>query len=123
MHTRPIFAAWTGREFVFASNAGAAKTPHLDADGSASLAIDLSSVHLVVEGHAARVVSGAGLAAASTAFREVYDWPTTVAGDELDAPYGAPTSGGPPYRVYALTPVRAFAFPTADQVHPTRFRW
>ncbi|MFC3966126.1 hypothetical protein [Nocardia jiangsuensis] len=86
VHPRPVFAAWTGSVFVFASNAGAATTAHLDADGSASLGIDLSTLRLVVEGHAARIVTATGLADASTVFREVYDWPTTVAGAPLRRP-------------------------------------
>ena len=58
---------------------------------------------------------------AVAAFADVYGWPTTVAGDVIDAPYAAPSSGGPPFRVYELTPIRAHAFPTADQFEPTRF--
>ncbi|GAC66796.1 hypothetical protein [Gordonia soli] len=123
VHTRPVFAAWTGDAFVFASNGSTAKSAHLDADGRGSLAIDLSSVHLVVEGRADRLVTPAGLENASAALLEVYGWPTTVIGDVVDAPYGAPTSGGPPYRLYRFTPARAFAFPTADQFEPTRFRF
>jgi hypothetical protein len=53
----------------------------------------------------------------------VFDRPTEVAGDLLEAPYAAPTSGGPPFEVYEIRPMRAFAFPTADQVEPTRWEW
>ena len=63
----------------------------------------------------------ADLARASGALFDVSEWPTTVVGDELDAPYAAPTSGGPPFRVYEVMPARAFAFPTNDQFEPTRF--
>ncbi len=123
VHTRPVLAAWTGASFVFASKSSAAKTAHLEVDGRASLAVELSHVHVVVEGVAERLTDAADLARASTAMLEVYDWPTTVVGDELDAPYAAPTAGGPPFRVYELTPMRAYAFPTADEVAPTRFTW
>ena len=92
-----------------------------DADGHCSLAIDLGRAHVVVEGTAARLTGTANLARASSALFDVYEWPTTVVGDELDAPYAAPTSGGPPFRVYEVTPARAFAFPTNDQFEPTRF--
>lgn len=121
VHVRPLFAAWTGATFVLASKASAAKTRHLDTDGRCSLAIDLSSAQLVVEGTAARLTAAPDLSRASRAMLEVYDWPTTVVGDELDAPYAAPTSGGPPFRVYEVTPARTFAFPTNDQFEPTRF--
>ncbi len=61
---------------------------------------------------------------ASAAFAEGYGWPTVVAGGQLDAPFGAPTSGGPPYDVYALAPYQAFAFPTEEHtLLPTRWRF
>lgn len=121
VHVRPIFAAWTGTSFVFASNPGAAKSRHLEADGSCSLAIDLGRAHLVVEGTAAKVTGPDDLARASRTLHDVYGWPTTVVGDQLDAPYAAPSSGGPPFDAYEVTPGRAFAFPTDDQFDPTRF--
>jgi hypothetical protein len=121
VHTRPVFAAWTGTSFVVASKTTAVKTRHLDSGDPCSLALDLSSTHLVVEAHPVRLTAQHDLKRASAAFLDVYDWPTTIAGDELDAPYSAPTSGGPPFRVYELAPTRAFAFPTADQFEPTRF--
>lgn len=52
---------------------------------------------------------------------DVYGWPTTVVCDELDAAYAAPSSGGPPFSAYEVTPRRAYAFPTNDQFDPTRF--
>ena len=121
VHVRPIFAAWTGTSFTFASNPHAAKSRHLDADGSCSLAIDLGVAHLVVEGRAARLTGEAALTRASTAMREVYGWTTTVVGDRLDAEVAAPSSGGPPFDAYEVTPAKAFAFPTDDRFDPTRF--
>jgi predicted DNA-binding protein (MmcQ/YjbR family) len=56
--------------------------------------------------------------AASGAFKASYDWPTVVAGDQLDAEYGAPTSGGPPYNVYEITPAKAFALPPTARPPP-----
>ncbi len=48
----------------------------------------------------------------------------TITEDNMfDAPYGAPTAGPPPYRVYELTPRRVYAFGTSDNlgVRSTRF--
>lgn len=121
VHTRPLFAAWTGSSFVFATKDGAVKTGHLSADGAVSLAIDLGELHLVVAGAAARLTATADLERASRAMSEVYEWPTEVVGEELDAEYAAPTSGGPPFQAWEITPTTVHAFPTADQVEPTRF--
>ena len=97
------------------------KSRRLDEDGRCSLAIDLSQAHLVVEGMAIRLTAEVDLDHTSRTMMDVYDWPTTVVDGELDAPYAAPTSGGPPFRVYEITPQRAFTFPTNDQFEPTRF--
>jgi hypothetical protein len=121
VHVRPLFAAWTGSTFVFASNASSAKSGRLDGDGRCSLAVDLGQAHLVVEGTARHLTDEADLERASEALHDVYGWPTTVRGDHLDAPYAAPTSGGPPFRAYEIKPRRAYAFPTDDQFEPTRF--
>jgi len=121
VHTRPVFAAWHGEALILVTKEGAAKTRHLRSDGDVSLAVDLGAIHLVVEGAAARLTDPAGLERARAAMEDVYSWPTEVVGDELDASYAAPTSGGPPFQAWELVPRRAFAFPTRDQVEPTRF--
>jgi hypothetical protein len=121
VHVRPLVAAWSGATFIIASKVSAAKSRHLDADGRCSLAIDLGRAHLIVEGTAVRLAGTADLTRASTAMLDVHGWPTTVVGDELDAPYAAPTSVGPPFRAYEIMPARAFAFPADGQFDPTRF--
>jgi hypothetical protein len=58
------------------------------------------------------------------AFQAVYEWPTRIQGSQLDADYGAPTSGGAPYEVYEVNPVKAFGFPTdGETITPTRWTW
>lgn len=120
-HVRPVFAAWAGSSFFFVSKGSAAKTGHLERHPDATVSVDLGPLHLVVEGRVARVTDPDRLLLASRTLEDVFGWPTEVAGDELDAAGGAPSSGGPPYRVYELTPVRAYGFPTRDQVEPTRW--
>lgn len=120
-HVRPVFAAWSGSSFFVASKHGAVKSRNLRADGRFSIAVDVGPLHVVVNGHAVRVTDPGRLELASRTMREVFDWPTTVAGEELDAGYAAPTSGGPPFEVYELIPDVAWGFPTRDEVEPTRW--
>ncbi len=122
-HVRPVFAAWTGKSFVFASNPSAKKTACLEREPRVSIAIGLADVHLVIEGEAARLTRASSLDRASRALMDVFGWPTEVIGEQLDASYAAPTSGGPPFYAYEVTPTRAFGFPTADQREPTRWTW
>jgi hypothetical protein len=54
----------------------------------------------------------------------IYEWPTTVAGEKLDAEYGAPTFGGPPFDVYEIAPLKDFALPAdGETTTPTRWRF
>jgi hypothetical protein len=121
-HAVPVFAAWAGDSFFVASKDTAAKSHHLDADGRCVLTHDAGDLHLIVEGSARKATDEAALARASAAFADVYDWATRVSGGKLDADYGAPTSGGPPYDVYEVVPAKAFGFPT-DGVSFTPTRW
>jgi hypothetical protein len=54
---------------------------------------------LSIEGRARRLRDRSELERASAAFERVQGGPMWVTGEELDAYYGAPTSGGPPYSV------------------------
>lgn len=120
-NTRPVFAAWSDGVLFTCSKEGTRKTRNLDGDGRCSVATEVDSAHIVVEGRAVRVTDEATLQRASATFQEVYGWPTRVAGDELDADYGAPTSGGPPYRVYQIVPTSVYAFPADANFLPSRW--
>lgn len=123
-HVVPVFAGWSGSSFFICSKSTARKSRDLDDDDRCVVTTDTGDMHIVVEGRATRVLDRATLERASAVFRDVFDWPTTPAGDELDAPYGAPTSGGPPYRVYEVHPTKAFGFPTdGEATTPTRWRF
>jgi Pyridoxamine 5'-phosphate oxidase len=123
-HAMPVFAVWSESAMFICSKDTARKSRNLDADGRCVVTTDTGDLHLIVEGTARRVRDEATLRRASGAFAATYDWPTVVAGDRLDAEYGAPTSGGPPYNVYEITPTKVFALPTdAETTTPTRWRF
>jgi hypothetical protein len=123
-HAMPCFAAWADRAFYVASNPTKRKSRNLDADPRCVLTHDAGDLHLVVEGEARRVREEGELQRATAAFASVYDWPATVDGEMLDAPYGAPTSGGAPFNVYEIRPIKAFGFPTdGESFTPTRWRF
>lgn len=105
-HVAPVFAAWADAAFFVATKATARKTRDLQGDGRCVVATNIGDAHVVV------------------AFTEVYDCPTTIIGDEIEAPYAAPTSGGSPFLIWELRPVKAFGFPTdGESAAPTRWRF
>jgi Pyridoxamine 5'-phosphate oxidase len=123
-HVMPVFAAWAEPVLFVASKDSARKSRNLDANGRCVITRDTGDLHLIIEGEARRVRDHEGLQRAADAFASRYEWPTTVSGDKLDAEYGAPTSGGPPYNVYEIRPTKAFALPTdGESTTPTRWRF
>ena len=122
-HVMPVFAVWSAGALYLASKDTARKSRNLAAEPRCVLTHDAGDLHLVVEGTARKVTDDAALARASEAFATVYDWPTRVSGGKLDADYGAPTSGGPPYRVYQVVPTKIFALPIDGSFLPTRLRF
>jgi hypothetical protein len=123
-HLMPVFAAWAGRSFFIASKDRARKSRNLEANSRCVISSDTGDLHVIVEGIARHVRDEAGLERAVEAFQAVYGWPTRIQGSQLDADYGAPTSGGPPFEVYEVTPVKAFGFPTdGETTTPTRWTW
>lgn len=124
-HVMPVLAVWTDSALFVSSKESARKSRNLEADGRCVVTTDAGDVHLIVEGKARRARDEATLRRASDAFKAIYGWPTVVAGEKLDAEYGAPTSGGPPYDVYELMPTNAFGLPTVEDESfaPTRWRF
>jgi Pyridoxamine 5'-phosphate oxidase len=123
-HVVPVMAAWSDPVLYVASKPTACKSRNLEVEERCVLSTDAGDLHLVIEGRGRRVRDEAGLARASAAFETIHGWPTEVAGDLLDAEYGAPTSGGPPYAVFEISPTKAFGFPTdGESITPTRWRF
>ena len=123
-HVVPVFVAWDDSVGYVATKATARKTRDLEATGRCVITSDTGAAHVMVEATARRVTGDPGMQRASAAFEAAYNWPTTVIGDEIDAPYAAPTSGGPPLQVWELTPTKAFGFPPdGDSAAPTRWRF
>lgn len=90
-HVMPCFAVWSESAMYVCSKETTRKSRNLAADGRCVLTTDASDLHLIVEGDARRVRDEATLRRVSGAMMSIYEWPTTVARDKLEAEYGAPT--------------------------------
>ena len=123
-HVMPVLAVWGDSAMYVSSKDTARKSRNLANDARCVITTDSGDLHLVVEGLAERITEDDNLRRASEAFKATYDWPTVVSGGQLDADYGAPTSGGPPYGVYEIVPTKVFALPTdGESFTPTRWRF
>jgi hypothetical protein len=121
-HVMPLFGVWNGSGFFITSKETTRKSRNLAAEPRCVISTDTGDLHVVIEGIARHIHDTDTLQQASDTFRAAYGWSTRVAGSQLDADDGAPTSGGPPYEVFEITPTKAFALPTdGETVTPTRW--
>jgi hypothetical protein len=124
-HAMPVFSVWSESALFVASKDTARKSRNLAAEPRCVITHDAGDLHLIVEGVARRVSDDATLGRASAAYAQTYSWPTTPADGRLDAEYGAPTSGGPPYDVFEIAPTKVIGLPTGEggDFTPTRWRF
>lgn len=124
--TRPVLAVWLRDKVYSTTSPAAAKARNLQIRPECSLAARAPGIDIVVEGPAAWVGDRHVAEEVATAYHDKYGWPVTVTDENMfDAPYGAPTAGPPPYRVYEISPRLVYAFGTGDDlgVRSTRFRF
>ena len=123
-HVRPVLAVWADERIYSTTSPAARKGRNLASRPSAAVAARAPTMDIVIEGPIAWVGDPQRLHQIGEAYRDKYGWPVTVVGNAFHAPYGAPTAGQPPYRVYELTPAIAYAFGTGDNLaeRSTRFR-
>ena len=123
-HVRPVLAVcWNDRIFSTTSPK-ARKGRNLEHRSTCSLVARAPAIDIVVEGQRMWIDDRELLEGVAATYVAKYGWPVTVTDQHMfDAPYGAPTAGSPPYRVYEINPTTVYAFGTADDlgVRTTRF--
>lgn len=123
---RPMLAVWLGNSIYSTTSPSARKGRNLERRPECSLAARAPAVDIVIEGPTSWVTDRDLLREVASAYERKHGWPVTVTDDNMfDAPYGAPTAGPPPYRVYQVIPRVAYGLGTSDNlgVRSTRFRF
>jgi hypothetical protein len=120
---RPLFAVVTDGVLHFSSSPHAQKAKNLATDPRCAIAAHTDDFDLIVEGTSHRVTDLNELERVAASYRAKYEWPVTVVGDAMDAPYGAPTAGPPPYAVFRVVPSRAYAIGITDGTNARSTRW
>lgn len=122
-HAMPVFAIWHDDALYFCSAPTARKTRHLARNPYCAVTAATGDLDVVLEGEAHRVTDPAELHAVADGFGAKYDWPLRVNGDLMDADYGAPSSGGPPFQVFRLTPSTVYGLGTTEPYGAARWRF
>lgn len=121
-HVMPLGTLWVDGSFYFNAGPGTRKARNLAGNPNCVLTVATHDFDLVVEGQATRVTDPATVAQIAAAFNAL-GWPATAEGNELTAPFSAPSAGPPPWHVYVITPERAFALGTAEPYGATRWEF
>jgi hypothetical protein len=106
----------------FAAGSPTRKARNLAHSSRCVLSARCCSLDLVVEGVVSRVVDEGLLGRVVEEYLAKYAWPVNVVDGALVGD-GAPTAGPPPYDVYRLEPVVAFALPTDETLAPARWEF
>jgi len=123
-NVRPVLAVWWNGRIFSTTSPNARKGRNLEHRAACSLVARAPAIDIVVEGHRLWIDDREQLEGIATAYRTKYGWPVAITDQNMfDAPYGAPTAGNPPYRVYEIKADIVYAFGTSDDlgVHSTRF--
>lgn len=122
---RPVFAVIADGAVHTTSSPAALKAGNLDRDSRCAVGAHTDGFDLVVEGRGRRVTEPAALERVAAVYRGRYGWPVTVVDDAFDAPFGAPTAGPPPYAVFRIEPIRAYAIGITEETNylSTRYRF
>jgi nitroimidazol reductase NimA-like FMN-containing flavoprotein (pyridoxamine 5'-phosphate oxidase superfamily) len=112
-HIRPVLAVWLDDRAYSSTSPTARKGRNLERRPHCSLAARAPSIDIVVEGTTSFVEDRGVLERVAQAYKDKYGWPVEVTqANAFDAPYGAPTAGHPPFRVYEILPSTVYAFGT-----------
>jgi Pyridoxamine 5'-phosphate oxidase len=121
-HLAGVGALWIDDQVWFTSGERTRKSRHLAANPACAIAVSLARFDLVIEGRAMRVTDRASLEKLAAAYR-AQGWPAEVGGDDLTAPFSAPSAGPAPWQLYVLAAEVAFGVAGAEPFGATRWRF
>jgi uncharacterized protein YndB with AHSA1/START domain len=120
---RPVLAVLVAEKLHIASSPRSRKASGLEAGATATLATRTEGIDLVWTGTPVRVTDADDLDRIAATYRERHGWEVVRDGIALDAPYGAPCAGPPPYHAYRIEPETVHAFGTVEGLAESSTRW
>ena len=120
---RPVLAVLVDERLHVASSPRSRKAGSLAAGTTATLATRTDGLDLVWTGLPTRVTDADDLDLIAATYRDRHAWDVVRRGTALEAPYGAPCAGSPPYHAYRIDPETVHAFGTVEGLAERSTRW
>lgn len=120
---RPVLAVLVDERLHVASSPRSRKAAAVEAGATATLAVRTDGIDLVWTGAPTRVTDVDDLDRIAATYRQRHGWDVVRDGQALDAPYGAPCAGPPPYHAYRIDPETVHAFGTTEGLAESSTRW
>jgi hypothetical protein len=122
-HSARVGATQVEGNIYFTSHAKSQKGVNIANNPYCSVSLSLDETDVSFEGKATRVTDAALLEQIAENYRDKHGWPATVAGDQLAAPYSAPSAGPSPWNVYRFDYDTAFGVGKVEPYGATRWRF
>jgi hypothetical protein len=121
-HVTAVGAMWVDGAFWFVTGRSTRKGRNLARDPRCSISVGTREFDLTIDGVAVRVTDPPTVARMAAVWA-AEGWPCEVdgSGEELTAPYSAPSAGKPPWSVYRIDAARATALGTVEPGGATRW--
>jgi uncharacterized protein YndB with AHSA1/START domain len=120
---RPVLAVLVTEKLHIATSPRSRKASGLGAGATATLATRTDGIDLVWTGIPVRVTNADDLDRIAATYRERHGWDVVRDGIALDASYGAPCAGPPPYHAYRIEPETVHAFGTVERLAESSTRF
>ena len=121
-HSARIGAAWCDGDVYFQTGEQTRKARNIETNPACTLSTSLPGIDLVFEGVAERVTDTAALEAVAAVWQEG-GWAAEVSGDGIVAPYNAPGTGPPPWRVFRVAAHTVLGVATEEPFGATRWKF
>lgn len=120
---RPVLAVLVDERLHIATSPRSRKAGSLAVGTTAALATSSGGLDIIWTGQPTRVTDADDLNRVVATFRDRHGWEVRRRDSALDAPYGAPCAGPPPYHAYRVDPVAVHAFGTIEGLAERSTRW
>ena len=108
-HVMPVFSVWLDGHLYFTAGPSTRKAQNIVENPHVVISTAGKTLDLVVEGEAKKITDEDTLKRVAEVYAAKYDWHITPHDGAYDAPYGAPAAGLPPYELYQVRLIKAFA--------------